>query len=137
MNDKQFGMFGSLNGIGRSLGSFIYILFSTKMNPKWMFVFFAMLKGLMCILFKFFNNGTILIILRGIIGITHMPVSIYIPVWIDKYGFKNYKTVQLTFRQVVIPVGKVAGYALSVLYGEENVYYYLLFFFFLIFNSFN
>ena len=100
------------------------------MNPKWMFIFFAMLKGLMCIAFKFFNNGTILIFLRGIIGITHMPVSIYIPVWIDKYGLKNYKTVQLTFRQVVIPVGKVAGYALSVLYGEENVYYYLLFFFF-------
>ena len=39
MNDKQFGMFGTLNGIGRSFGSFIYILFSTKMNPKWMFVF--------------------------------------------------------------------------------------------------
>ena len=123
MNDKQFGMFGTLNGIGRSLGSFIYILFSNKMNPKWMFVFFAMLKSLMCISFKFFNNGTILIILRGIIGITHMPVSIYIPVWIDKYGLKNYKTVQLTFRQVVIPVGKVAGYGLSVLYGEENVYF--------------
>ena len=128
MNDKKFGMFGTMNGIGRSFGSFLYILISNKTNPKWMFIFFCTIKGLMCIMFKFSNNALILIILRGIIGITHMPVSIYIPVWIDQFGLKNYKTVQLTFRQVVIPVGKVAGYALSVLYGEENVYFFLSFF---------
>ena len=43
---------------------------------------------LMCIMFKFSNNALILIILRGIIGITHMPVSIYIPVWIDQCGIE-------------------------------------------------
>ena len=30
MNDKKFGMFGTMNGIGRSFGSFLYILISKE-----------------------------------------------------------------------------------------------------------
>ena len=50
-----------------------------------------------------------------------MPPGIYIPVWIDQFGFSNYKTVQMTFLQVLIPLGKVIGYFFNILYGEKNV----------------
>ena len=49
-----------------------------------------------------------------------MPPSIYIPVWIDQFGVQKWKTMFMTMVQVVIPTGKVAGYLLHALFGEEN-----------------
>ena len=50
-----------------------------------------------------------------------MPPSIYIPVWINQFGFSKYKTIQMTFLQVLIPIGKLMGYFYNLLYNEENV----------------
>ena len=121
MNDKQFGLFGTSTGFGRALGCIAYMLLVNKCNRKYIFSFFVLLKALFLYLFKASNKGSTLIFFRGVIGFAHMPPGIYIPVWIDQFGFSNYKTVQMTFLQVLIPLGKVIGYFFNILYGEKNV----------------
>jgi hypothetical protein len=49
-----------------------------------------------------------------------MPPSTYIPIWIDQYGLRKYKTVQMAFLQALVPVGKVLGFVLVNLFGEEK-----------------
>jgi len=120
LNDKQFGMFGTAFGIGRGTGSFLFTIIINKFNLKWLYIFYIFFKGLFMILFNFSNNGTILIALRGLIGVLHMGPTIYLPIWIDQYAFKKYKTTQLTMFQVIKPFGKVMGYTFNVLLGEKN-----------------
>ena len=45
---------------------------------------------------------------------------IYVPVWIDQFGIQKYKMIFMTILQVFIPAGKVAGYLLNLIYGEER-----------------
>ena len=49
-----------------------------------------------------------------------MPPSIYIPIWIDQYGLRKYKTVQMSFLQALVHVGKVLGFVLVNIFGEER-----------------
>ena len=124
MNDKQYGMFGTANGLGRVIGCFLFTILVNNFNRKWTFVFFTVVKSLFLVLFKFTNIGWLLITCRGLIGLTHMPPSIYIPVWIDPFGLKNYKTMFLTILQIVIPLGKVEGFYLSKFWGGKDVSYF-------------
>ena len=124
INDKQYGMFGTANGLGRVIGCFLFTILVNNFNRKWTFVFFTVVKSLFLVLFKFTNIGWLLITCRGLIGLTHMPPSIYIPVWIDQFGLKNYKTMFLTILQVVIPLGKVEGFYLSKFWGGKDVSYF-------------
>lgn len=120
LNDKQFGLFGTSQGIGRGIGSLMFTIIVNKFNLKYTICLFVFLKGAFMIAYLFSNSGMVLITLRGFIGWSHMPPSIYIPVWIDQYAFKRYKTTQITMFQVLVPVGKVIGYSFNILYGEHN-----------------
>lgn len=120
MNDKEFGMFGSANGLGRVIGSSIYIIIVNNFNRKFVFAFFVLTKSLLLMCFKLTSIGYLLVLTRFFIGIVHMPPSIYIPVWIDQFAIKKYKTLFMTLVQVVMPTGKVAGYLLHIVFGETN-----------------
>ena len=120
MNDKEFGMFGTVNGLGRVIGSSIYIIIVNHFNRKFVFAFFVLTKSFLLVCFKLTSIGYLLVLTRFFIGIVHMPPSIYIPVWIDQFGIKKYKTLFMTLVQVVMPTGKVAGYLLHIIFGETN-----------------
>ena len=49
-----------------------------------------------------------------------MNPVIYVPVWIDQFGIQKYKMIFMTILQVFIPAGKVGGYLLNLIYGEER-----------------
>ena len=121
MNDKEFSLFDSVNSFGRAFGSLIFMIISNKFDRQYTFIFFITIKGFLLIIFYFSHNSLTLIILRFLIGIVHMPPSIYIPIWIDQYGIKKYKTVQLTIKTFSVPMGKVIGYLFCYFFGEINV----------------
>ena len=63
-----------------------------------------------------------LILLRGIDGIVHMPSSIYLLVWIEQFGVDNLKTLMQSVVLVIQPVGKVVNsyfILFSVILNEE------------------
>ena len=45
MNDKEFGMFGTANGLGRVIGSSIYLIIVNNFNRKFVFAFFVLWKA--------------------------------------------------------------------------------------------
>lgn len=120
LNDKEFGMFGSALGIGKGASSLLYTLIVNKFNLKWIYLIDTFLKGCVLISNLFTNNAYFLIMLRGFDGLTHMPLSIYVPIWIDQYAFKKHKSTQLTMYQVVKPFGKVVGYIIIYILGEKK-----------------
>jgi hypothetical protein len=52
-----------------------------------------------------------------------MAITIYIPIWIDQFGIKNKKMFLMSVLQISIPLGKVSGFFLNMLYGHDKVSY--------------
>lgn len=71
-NNKQFGMFGTLYGLGRTTGSIIFMLIIDFINRKYFFCISALMKCIFLLIFSFTNDGTILLCLRGLTGIAHV-----------------------------------------------------------------
>ena len=120
MMDVEFGYFGLAQGIGRTVGSIFYTVMVNQISAKWLGGAFSIVKGFVLASFELTQSKWVLIGLRCVIGFVHMPPSTYIPIWIDQYGFRKYKTVQMSFLQALVPVGKVLGFVLVNLFGEEN-----------------
>ena len=120
MLDVEFGYFGLAQGIGRTFGSIFYTVMVNQISAKWLGGAFSIVKGFVLASFELTQSKWILIGLRGVIGFVHMPPSTYIPIWIDQYGLRNWKTVQMSFLQALVPVGKVLGFVLVNLFGEEK-----------------
>ena len=120
MLDVEFGYFGLAQGIGRTFGSIFYTIMVNQISAKWLGGAFSIVKGFVLAAFELTQSKWVLIILRGVIGFVHMPPSTYIPIWIDQYGLRKYKTVQMSFLQALVPVGKVLGFVLVNVFGEER-----------------
>ena len=121
MLDVEFGYFGLAQGIGRTFGSIFYTVMVNQISAKWLGGAFSIVKGfVLASFFELTQSKWILIFLRGVIGFVHMPPSTYIPIWIDQYGLRKYKTVQMSFLQALVPVGKVLGFVLVNFFGEER-----------------
>jgi sugar phosphate permease len=120
IGDKDFGLLGTSQGIGRVVGNLLYIYFNNKISAKIILAFSLIVKGLLAIIFKFSNNFNILIFVRGIVAIFRMPPSIYCGVWIDQFGIQKYKTVQMSTIPMVQTAGKMLGYLYHMIVGEEN-----------------
>jgi MFS family permease len=120
LNDKQYGLVGTAYGLGRTIGSSVFIFVNTRINAKWTCAFFVIVKGLLLVAFKLVNSGEMLVLLRGIVGIVHMPPSIYLPVWIDQFGVQKLKTLMQSVVLVVQPGGKVVGFLLHIIVGDPQ-----------------
>ena len=120
MKDVEFGYFGLAQGIGRTLGNIFYTILVNQISAKWFGGVFTIIKGLVLASFSLTQSKWILIFLRGLIGFMHMQPSTYIPLWIDQYGFRKYKTVQLSFLQALVPVGKVLGFIFVNIFTEDG-----------------
>ena len=120
MMDVEFGYFGLAQGIGRTIGSIFYTVMVNQISAKWLGGAFSIVKGFVLASFELTQSKWILIFLRGVIGFVHMPPSTYIPIWIDQYGLRKYKTVQMSFLQALVPVGKVLGFVLVNIFGEDR-----------------
>jgi len=120
LNDKQYGLVGSSYGLGRTIGSSLFIFVNTRISAKWTCAFFVISKGLLLIGFKLINSGSMLVTMRGLVGIVHMPPSIYLPVWIDQFGVQKLKTLMQSVVLVVQPGGKVVGFLLHIIVGDQQ-----------------
>ena len=120
IGDKDFGLLGTSQGIGRVAGNLLYIYFNTKLSAKVILSFSLIAKGALAIIFKFSKDFKILVYVRGIVAIFRMPPSIYCGVWIDQFGIKKYKTVMMSTIPMVQTGGKMLGFLYHMIVGEEN-----------------
>ena len=120
MNDAKFGMFGTLNGTGRVIGSMLFGMYNLTVSRKWIQTLCVGFHAIFLLFFKLTNNGNILIFMRGLTGFTQMPPSIYCCVWINQYGIQSYKTLQITAVQLFQTTGKCIGFFLNMYFGLDN-----------------
>ena len=120
LNDAKFGSFGTATSLGRIISSFLFFFLNKKVNRKYFIIILVSLHSLFLFSFKFTNNFHILIILRSLHGLTQTSPSIYIPIWINQFGLKEYKTVQITSIQLFQAIGKLLGHFIIIMIGFEN-----------------
>ena len=120
MNDAKFGSFGTANSLGRIISSTLFSMYNQRISRKWSTALFVGFHALFLLFFHITNNANILIFVRGLQGFTQMPQAIYIPVWIDQFGIRKYRTVQITSLQLFMNFGKCVGYFLNMFFGLEN-----------------
>ena len=120
MNDAKFGSFGTANSLGRIISSTLFGMLNQIISRKWSTTLSVGFHALFLLCFQITNNANILIFVRGLQGFTQMPPAIYIPVWIDQFGIRKYRTVQITSLQLFMTTGKCIGYFLNMFFGLEN-----------------
>ena len=120
MNDAKFGSFGTSNSLGRIISSTLFGMFNQKISRKWSTTLGIGFHAVFLLCFHITDNANILIFVRGLHGFTQMPPSIYVPVWIDQYAIRSYRTVQLTTVQLSQTIGKCIGYLLNMYFGLEH-----------------
>ena len=120
LNDAKFGSFGTAISLGRIISSFLFFFLNKKVNRKYFIITLVSLHSLFLFSFKFTNNFHILIVLRCLHGLTQTSPSIYIPIWINQYGLKEYKTLQITSIQLFQAIGKLLGHFIIIIIGFEN-----------------
>ena len=120
LNDAKFGGFGTATSIGRIISSFLFFFLNQKVNLKYFIITLITLHSLFLFCFRITDNAQILIVIRCFQGLTQTSPSIYIPVWINQYGLKEYKTVQITSIQLFQAIGKLLGHFIIIIIGFEN-----------------
>ena len=120
LNDAKFGGFGTAISLGRIISSFLFFFLNKKVNRRYFVVILVGLHAILLFCFKITKNASILIVIRCFHGLTQTSPSIYIPVWINQFGLKEYKTVQITSVQLSQSIGKLLGHFIIILIGIEN-----------------
>ena len=120
LTDTKFGSFGTANSTGRVISSILFGIINQKVSRKWTTIVFVSFHALLLFFFKFTKNSHILIIFRGLLGFTQTTASVYVPVWINQFGLREYKTIQITSIQLFQTMGKLFGHFINLILGPEN-----------------
>ena len=120
LTDAKFGSFGTAASIGRIISSFLFFFINDKVNHKYLLTTLIFFHSLFLFCFKFTNNSSILLILRAFQGLTQTSPSIYFPVWINQFGIKEYKTIQISSIQLFQALGKLIGHFIVLCIGFDN-----------------
>ena len=115
LNDSQFGLFASVPFIGRILGLAVFMGLISSNHRKLCLVLTMVLHGLFFYFFSLSYNFYILITLRILTSIMKVFGSIYIPVWIDQFGIRKYKTLFFTLIYMTSPYGQVLGFYIGTI----------------------
>ena len=96
ISDGQFGLFVSIPFTGRILGLLIFIGIISSNHRKLIMSLTVFLHGITFYSYSLTSNYYILILVRIFTAIMKVYGSIYMPVWIDQFGIRKYKTLLFT-----------------------------------------
>jgi MFS family permease len=110
ISDGQFGLFVSIPFTGRILGLLIFIGIISSNHRKLIMSLTVFLHGITFYSYSLTSNYYILILVRIFTAIMKVYGSIYMPVWIDQFGIRKYKTLLFTLSYMISPYGQVFGF---------------------------
>ena len=119
-DEKKVGLFGSIDYVGRVIGSIIFTLIMSKMNRKYMLVITLIFKAITLVIpIIDYNNYILNLIVRALSGISQVFYPTYLPVWCDQFAKKKNKSIWVTIVQIGNPIGIILGYGLGMI--SENI----------------
>ena len=120
LNDKEFGMFGTVNGFGSLLGSLAFTLVIERINHKCLICTMLLINCLCHFAFFFKLEYLILLMSRFICGFVCVFCFIYFPMWVDRFAMKKWINFMQTFVQVANTIGHIFGYIIFLLLGGKQ-----------------
>ena len=100
IGDSRFGLFGSIDFIGRIIGAAFMAFLINKINRKILFSSCCFFKGITLIISLFSGNYILNLITRLISGIPQTLLTSYGTIWTDQYGKKKRRTMMLPILQL-------------------------------------
>ena len=120
LNDKEFGMFGTVNGFGSLLGSLAFTLVIERINHKCLICTMLLINCLCHFAFFLKLEYLILLMSRFICGFVCVFCFIYFPMWVDRFAMKKWINFMQTFVQVANTIGHIFGYFIFLLLGGKQ-----------------
>ena len=109
MSDIQFGTLSSITTVGEIIGLLFYMSIINKNHRKFILVSTSFLHGIGLFGYLINSNFYYISILNFFISVCKAFINVYMPVWIDQFGIKKYKTILLTILYMAISVGMIIG----------------------------
>ena len=110
IDDRAFGIYGSIVQIGRIVGTLSVMVLLNFFNRKYLIFFALILKCSTFLIYFVTSNYPIIMIFRFLQGFSHVFTYVYFPTWVDQFGLQKYKTVMTSFIQTASPFGSVFGF---------------------------
>ena len=109
MTDLQYGSLNSITTIGKIIALLIFMIVINKNHRKFILVFTSFLHGISFYGYYINDNYYYISTLKFFTSFCKVFVLIYIPVWIEQFGIKKYKTLLLTIVYMVTSYGRIVG----------------------------
>ena len=117
LTDKEFGLFGTINGFGSLLGSLAFTLVIERISHKCLISTMLLINCICHFAFFFKFSYPILLGSRFICGFVCVFCYIYFPMWVDKFAMKEWVNFMQTFVQVSNTIGHIFGYFVYLMLG--------------------
>ena len=126
INDKSFGIYGSIVQIGRIIGTLSVMILLNLFDRKYLIFFALLLKCATFLIYFVTTNYYIIMGFRFLQGFSHVFTYVYFPTWVDQFGLQNYKTIMTSFIQTASPFGSVFGFNVTTFLGDYKYGFALL-----------
>ena len=120
LTDKQFGLFGSVNGFGSFIGSLAFTLVIERISHKCLISTMLLINCICHFAFYFKLSYPILLSSRFLCGFVCVFCFIYFPMWVEKFAMKKWVNFMQTFVQVSNTIGHIFGYFVYLVLGGHN-----------------
>ena len=126
INDKSFGLYGSIVQIGRIIGTLSVMVLLNLFDRKYLIFLALILKCATFLIYFVTTNYYIIMGFRFLQGFSHVFTYVYFPTWVDQFGLQNYKTIMTSFIQTASPFGSVFGFNATTFLGDYKYGFALL-----------
>lgn len=114
LSDAEYGLFGSLPGTGRIIGSLVFmVVLQIFENRKYITLICLCVNGGMFYLYSMTSNKYILYCVRFVIGIVRIYPHIFNDMWVNQFGIQKLKTLMITAFKVSSPLGQTFGFTVG------------------------
>lgn len=134
LNDKTFGIYGSIVQIGRIIGTFSVMVLLNFFNRKYLIFSALLLKCASFLIYFITSNYPTIMVFRFLQGFSHVFTYVYFPTWVDQFGLQKYKTIMTSLIQTASPFGSVFGFNVTTFLGDFKYGFAFLAFSILFFN---
>ena len=120
MSDLQFGFLNSITTIGKIISLLVFMVIINKNHRKFIVVITSFFHGLYFYGYFLNDNYYYIATLKFLSSFCKEFILVYIPVWIDQFGIKKYKTLLLTIVYMVTSYGRIVGAWIGTLIFEND-----------------
>lgn len=120
LTDSHYGLFASIPFTGRIVGLLLFMSLISSNHRQFLLISTVLLQGGSFFIYFGTNNIYLLLINRTFTAIMKSYTSIYMPVWIDQFGLRQYKTILFTFVHMAGPYGQVIGFTIGTVVFPNN-----------------